>query len=583
MPSVLASVHDAASAYITAEAESGGRRARRRMGPVRDAEWRRIVSLPRLTWTEDQTRRAVDVYTARYRRAGSSATLRAVQATGLAELSIAGGLVGAMRVGAGKTLLTILAPLELRAARPLMLQPAGLIPKTREEWAQYAADWKVPPLCPMMSYESLARENQAEYLDDYVPDAIIADEVQGLANLETSAASRVRRYLRDHPACRFVGVSGTLTDRSLTDYAHIVQWALREGCPLPREWAALKSWADALDAGATGSLGAMRDWSDTREGCRVVFRDRLKATAGFVATSDRPTRRVGKKVEPVPLSLLRWRYDPPDKVKGFLASVRHDYELPDGQTIPDAIAMTRHCYTVALGYWNRWRYPPPREWAEARSGWHEWCRHIIRHFRRVHVDTEEQCRNRLLDGTITEYPDATRAAERWLAIRGSFTPEVEAVWFSRDPAKAIKRWTDEAPGIVWYEHRAIGEALTALGLRVYGQQGTTQCGTYALRSEDGRRSVAASVRSSGKGLNLQAFHRNLILEPASSGKRNEQMLGRTHRDGQTEHVIAYYYIASPSHSDWIGRAHTRARYQADTLGQDQKLLYADVNEIDPAD
>lgn len=96
-----------------------------------------------------------------------------------------------------------------------------------------------------------------------------------------------------------------------------------------------------------------------------------------------------------------------------------------------------------------------------------------------------------------------------------------------------------------------------------------------LLSERGDRSIVASIRAHGTGKNLQAFSRNLFANQFSDAAVGEQVLGRTHRQGQlADEVTAEVYRHTPVVIDALNRARMLAGYIEGTMGGSQKLLRA---------
>ena len=87
--------------------------------------------------------------------------LRPVQALAIHAALTVGGLFGPMRVGAGKTLTSLLIPYVLDAKRPILLLPAHLIEKTKIEMAVLEKHWILPRNLRMVSYQALGREGEA--------------------------------------------------------------------------------------------------------------------------------------------------------------------------------------------------------------------------------------------------------------------------------------------------------------------------------------------------------------------------------------------------------------------------------------
>src|SRR5438128_2692375 len=87
-------------------------------------ELKRILALPRRVADGSDL---VEPLTQALKTPTGTQTLRPVQAQALYDMGTYGGLFGPLRVGSGKTLVTLLAPLLLEAKRPVLLLPANLI------------------------------------------------------------------------------------------------------------------------------------------------------------------------------------------------------------------------------------------------------------------------------------------------------------------------------------------------------------------------------------------------------------------------------------------------------------------------
>jgi len=89
--------------------------------------------------------------------------------------------------------------------------------------------------------------------------------------------------------------------------------------------------------------------------------------------------------------------------------------------------------------------------------------------------------------------------------------------------------------------------------------------------------LIASLTANKEGKNLQAWHKNLVTHPPSSGGWWEQMMGRTHRDGQLSGLVTFEMFASCiEHYQSFHKALGDAIYTQDSTPMVQKLLYADV-------
>ena len=91
---------------------------------------------------------------------------------------------------------------------------------------------------------------------------------------------------------------------------------------------------------------------------------------------------------------------------------------------------------------------------------------------------------------------------------------------------------------------AFGRAVAEAGdFPFYGAGDVAAAG---ILQENGKRTVVASIKAHGTGRNLQAFCRNLVANPPSDGATWEQLLGRTHRQGQeADEVTVASEVAVP--------------------------------------
>lgn len=550
-------------------------------GAVKDSpELRRIRALPRRQWSGEG---ADPLYamlpgemTDYLRREHGEMRLRPIQAAVLYEAHDYGGAFSTARVGAGKTIISLLAPTVLESKRPLLLIPAKLKIKTLREMQTLRCHWQITDRLRVESYELLGRVSGSKILDGYQPDLIVADEAHKLKNTKAAVTRRVRRYMNDHPETRFIALSGTATKRSLQDYAHILRWCLGEFAPVPRSFSDLLDWSAALDEHRDMSKrmapGALADLmndeemdlllSDEGDGeqaataARSAFRRRLVDTPGVVATPEGQLAcsLVIEAVEPAYTSTTEEAF----------SHLRQFWETPDGQPVSDAMTLWRHARELACGFYYRWEPAAPQPWLEARRAWCQFVRKVLKHSRTL--DSELQ--------VAREHAD-TLEYRNWVAVRDTFKPNSVPVWIDDATLKLAAAWMTQNVGLCWVEHQAFGERLSAMtGVPYFGAGG--KCGSVSVEQADARKSAIVSVASNSEGRNLQAWSKNLVVSAPPPGTLWEQMLGRTHRDGQQADEVTVDVVMGCI-EQWRGfqRATADARYLEQTLGQEQKLLYAD--------
>lgn len=552
---------------------------------------RRILSIPRRDWTAAEAEDLAKEMTKLLKVPGGTMDLRPFQAVGLHDLCAYGGLVGMGRVGIGKTLISFLSPYVCEAHRPLLIIPANLKAKTEKDVYQYKAHWEISSMMDLQSYELLARANHSYYLDVTKPDLIICDEAHHLKNTKAAVTRRLKRYLEacrseapeyaDYPKnVKLVLLSGTFTNRSIKEYWHLLKWVLpRANVPLPLELSELELWSLALDEkvkpGQRVRVGALEQFYNDKErelaregkslaAARRAYGRRLVQTPGVVSTTETFS---GSKlsVKDVQLAL-------PQVIKAAFHTLREDWQLPDGEPISDGTLAAKSAKEIALGFYYKWNPWPPEDWIVARREWCQFVRRVLSR-NKLSLDTEEQVKNAVLEGL---YP--SEKLDAWLKVKESFEINVEAVWLSDFAVDAAIEWAKKRKGIVWVFHSAFGKRLAAKsGLKYYGEGGFTEAGDF-IENHPAGESLIASIKANKEGKNLQSWSRNLVCHPPSSGGWWEQMMGRTHRDGQQEALVSFEMFAScVEHYQAFHRALGDAIYTQDSTPLCQKLLYADLD------
>jgi hypothetical protein len=504
---------------------------------------------------------------------GSPVELRPIQAQALYEIMTTGGLCAPMGVGTGKTLTFLLAPVVLNLTRALGIIPASLIDKTERERITYAQHFHVDRSMQLVSYEALGRVNASNLLETKMPDGIISDESHRLKNTKAACTRRVSRWMREHPETKFVSMSGTLLGKTLRDIAHLARWSLgAEKAPIPQLEGELGEWADCLDERVQplqrvkpGALLTLENAGHEHVGdelsrARRAFHNRLVATPGVVCSLNDEQVNCSLYIEGEV-------YDVEDATDENFATLRDLWETPDGWALSEAVDVWRHARELAIGMHYVWDPRPPDEWLEARRAWAKFVRDQLSHSRTL--DSEKQVALACAHGDLpsTEY-------HAWENIRGSFQINQKAIWHDETVLERCAKWLDRS-GICWVDHTFFGRALSQrTKLPYYGQNGLDAQGKSIL---DAKGPIIASVAANGTGKNLQAWNRNLIVSCPTGASVWEQLLGRTHRQGQrADEVTVDVLMGCVEHFDAWKRARAEAKMAADMLGAPQKLLVADV-------
>lgn len=578
--------------------------------PVVDSpDLRRVLELPRRALPDEVTSTAMrDLMTARFAKQNNNCKcasmmrkcitrLRRAQAWALYEMGTVGGLLGSIGVGHGKTLLGLLAPLALKIPPKnivVMLCPPGNVGEVIDEYEIAGEHFNLPsitvhgrtnytravpgtPSLHVMPYSMLSRPENTAWIAKVRPLAIIVDETDKLKDLQTATTARVARHMQQFPETRFCAWTGSLTDKSIMEYAHLAGWALGDGSPLPRDPEVTKEWGRAIDASDCPAPGGKLLFMCERgEELRSGFQRRLRETPGMITTT--------KSAIATPLVIAEKQAPPTPKIiEGALRDLRNDMLRPDGVELVSGLEVAACAKQLACGFYYRWVFPrnEPRElierWFEARKEWGAEMR------AKMAPRLEGMDSIKLVTDAARRYwgdlegPGPRWKSERWPAWR-DLEPQVkpktgDAVRLSDFLARDAAQWALQNKGIVWYSHKELGLWISELsGLPLH--EGGSKARELIL-AEKGDRSIVASIDSHGRGRNgLQfRFSDQLITSMPSSGSRSEQLLGRLHRAGaEAEAIRALYYAHTEELQRAFAQAIARAVYVEQTMGQEQKIL-----------
>lgn len=563
----------------------------------RGPEFRRIAALPwRPVPRQAELDALVSTLTRALRTPWGRQVLRPKQALACAELVRCRGGFFPLMPGAGKTLITYLAPTLLRAVRPLLILPKGLVQETEDKFRDLHEHWigPAPGAYRMESYAFLSHPNQGvkaeqdEFLARYQPDLIVLDEAHKSKDPQSVAHKRLRRYRQANPGAAFVALTGTPAKSGLENYAAIMEWCLPLGCPAPTpdHYVELQDWIGAIDdkvpdrigAGALldfcspedrayAALGPAHELRSARRG----FKRRLTCTPGVVSSLGEPFLDVPLTIEPY------WpaRYDATKEP--LFKKLRTLALTPTDDPVPDGMQEWSTARELALDLHYRWDPPAPSAWRDRRRECFTWARKAITHTRVRGVDSWATLVRAVEAGQIKD--DGLIA--RWLEIEPTFVPNPVPVWHSTEALDSAAAWLREHPrGVVWCEHRFFAQRLAdTTGLPYFAEHGIdAKTGLFVLSRDNYTPSIPGpcilSWRSNGEGRNLQWWRDQLFLTFPQDPVAAEQTIARLHRPGQTDPVRVYVWIGcyELAAGYWIARESARAI--EDREGGAQRILYA---------
>jgi hypothetical protein len=563
----------------------------RKVESVQDSsELRRVLGLARRTWDPAKREAVTERLSAALRMPGSRARLKPLQAMALAEFGLMGGCFAPLPTGEGKTLLTLLAPRMIACRSPLLIAPATLLEKTEEEEAIYRRDWALPPMIQKESYQTLGRVGSADKLDSYKPDCLMLDEGHFIKNPSAGVTRRVLRYLR---WARDFGyrvhvlfLTGNPMGTSIKDFAHILPFCLSaDRSPVPANDLDLTEWSRALDHDVPEHRrlepGYLLELCRPGEPVTVGFQRRLRDTPGVILSEQPPL--------PIPLVCRTHVLDLDPVQDQAIARLRQDWVTPDEIMCADGMEVWRHMREITTGFYEVWVPRAPIEWRGPRSAWYSECRDILTSNRR-NLDTEDQVA-RYVEAHPDHYPGALDLLRAWRKVYPTFTPNPQAHWISHKVIDWIGAWArDPKHGAgqcwIWTERPSVGAMLRErCGIPYYGQDGLDETtGRYSRHhgtpGAPAQGPACLSIRANGTGLNLQHYHRNLVVDVPASPILMEQMLARAHRPGQLAPAVsADFLIGSIEDVEAFWRAHALALRSQELTGQPQKICHALLEDV----
>lgn len=550
----------------------------------------RIPELPETTYADSE-------WTETLRKSAEGERLWPVQSQMLQALHESGGLLGAVGVGWGKALVGLLSGRVLDGIKQtIIFTPAATLTTLWGEYAYWRQFYRMPSL-NIYTTESLSQPRDTDLLEDLVRGLsdeqvlIVADEAHLLKDPRSSRTKRLLRFAEAHPLIRWVFLSGTMTSRSVKDFAHLAAISLKHQSPLPLDPHTVEAWAQCLDVDGKPSptdwLAFQTIWHkaypdkdmfqvpvrNRQELARKAFQKRLRSSPGVVCSTE---GSIGATLIVHGLDL-----QVPQEIVELMKEASSDSEDSQFDQYEDPWKVLRE---LSQGFHYIWDWPKDgngkpiedKEWLFARKDWNRHVRWQLAKHSKAGYDSPflvaAQINRECMVGAQDQIHNAWRA---WQAQKEKPQPPTIPVWISGFLMDHAVHWAHKQPGhvILWYEHKAVGEALAQRGMSVFG------AGMEVPVQKS--HTCALAIRPHGVGKQLQAWNRQLIICPPSSGTKFEQALGRTHRNGQkADQVDVFVYQHTDEYKRILKRARANARYIQHMLGSTQKLCHANYVGVD---
>ena len=380
-------------------------------------EIERIIALPIvLEPTPEEIRAVSDWYITN--PSPALHTLLAEQVAAMMQFHDFGGLVCPVKVGGGKTLISVLiandAYTHFGKRRILLMDPPHLIDQLRSTelpfyrrhisinvpfyWLagstagkrKLAAKSKRAG-CYVVSYSLLSGPDGAEILNSIEPDLIIGDEIHSIASANPSARGRRFKEVVKKFAPQIVGLSGTITKKSPRDYHFLVTNALQERAFIPRPSMLADEWAKILDTNASsldqyqqnqapqpGPIRILIDWAkrhypneqfpNNLMGFRGAFKKRMETCPGVIA-SEGEEGGVSARMSNIKVSQIEKEKCPGwNELQAHIKKLEEEWVAPNGDEIDHQIHMWQWIYCLeGFGFYNNLTWPVADRISEVRG------------------------------------------------------------------------------------------------------------------------------------------------------------------------------------------------------------------------
>ena len=560
------------------------------------------------------------------------ATLRPIQSAALKAVKECLGGFFPIGVGHGKSLIALLAGTVLDAKCTIIFAPASTVKtlqKTRDDFSEH---FRMPENLHILSYARLSRPEGTAILDKLRGDipakdvCIVCDEVHRVKRREAARTKRILYWFRENEDARFVGLSGTITSKSIKDFSHLIALALRSQSPLPLRNDEVNLWAASLDvesyetrqarerAAMQGvnyskesikALRPIRMWAednkfeprlaDTQEMQAATQQDRLARGFGVSNTRNAPrqaivqhTRRcfahrlrkapgvVATQDTSASASLYVSQNDQVYLTQDIREAMREAEEnnaTPSGEAFETDLAAWRCFRQLSWGYYLEWDWGangPDYEWLWARKYWNTNLYRELRYRSRPGYDSKllviRQIQREIETGQARrEIHDAWQA---WDQERHKKTPPTVAVWIDDEPYMRTLHDIHQSKThkAIWVDSQEMQDRAKKAGYTVYGA---------GKEIPDHPHTAILSIAAHGIGKNLVQWDSAHVLTWQSDGTTIEQLLGRHHRPGQQSDEV---WFTAYTHTEILKKAlrdsYEKARYIKQITGNDQKLLLA---------
>jgi len=258
--------------------------------------------------------------------------------------------------------------------------------------------------CYIIPYSLLSVRDTIDMLEAVDPDLVIADECHNLKDRKTARTKRWMAMMNARER-ELVAMSGTITSKSIEDYRHLMDLALKDASPLPRNGSMAFGWSRVLDSGSVitdqhqaGPLEPLVTWANERliaqrraepdpevrnsmkhlrltvSDIREAYTMRMHSAPGVVSSPDSEVK-ASFSIEGLNEQGDAWategefwqKHDGWLTLDAHMKRVKEEWQTPNGDEIEHSIHTFKWMVELGSGFYNELVWPTP-EWITKHHG-----------------------------------------------------------------------------------------------------------------------------------------------------------------------------------------------------------------------
>jgi hypothetical protein len=453
------------------------------------------------------------------------------------EVTAPQGVISLTGVGSGKFLQSVLIGPVLKKKNVLLIVPLKSVEDTKREIARWTA--AIPEISKqnlqVIASNDLSLQKTKDILFHFNPSIVVIDEAQDFKDINAARTKRLLRYLVNNLSCRLFVLSATLITSNVKDYFHLLYFVCRENSPLSCYTETVEAYQalydDQLERGNVLQqyiLNTLIKFPGTTPRQKLSYR--LYQTKNIVSSKEESTN--------VPLIINSFSYNSP-LITEAIRKLAAEWQDPAGRLLVSIVEKLVVEDFLNVGLYPTYEYSVDAEKKEKFFELRRQCEKIIRTnitYLRV-VDSVKELKMLAADKVIKEKD--IRIINEYEEAKKEYDVKVTVVELDVKPlVERLKRFMNEFDNcIFWVKHIEVGKMLSAnLGIPFLNGK--------KKEPNEHHRFIILSINAYYAGKNLQAWNVNVLVEYTSNALIIEQLIGRTHRQGQQKPVYVFFNEAT---------------------------------------